>query len=246
MASRIPARISMSARCRASTDGPLSPGLARRRGDAADADKRAGTDGERPDLSATCAPGSTGISCSHGSRAGTHRTTGPMSTLRSRHTERRSPARTTPRRPASDRDRRCAADLRLPASRRGPRVRAPGRSHDPVVDPRSRCAGAAQDPRRDAGEPRDGRRPPRPAGYLADEGGASRLVSKSGMEALAWRSCPAPRRRPRRGGVRSRGEDRGRRRLRPRDVGGLGRGAATGRALDDQAMRLAHYIAYVT
>jgi hypothetical protein len=99
-------------------------------------------------------------------------------------------------------------------------------------DPRASLAPGAHDrPRLDARQPGDDRRDARPARHVADEGDA-RPAREQGRDGGAPRDRDPGRRAdvgdPGRGD-RTRGEDRGRRRLRPRDVGGVGRGAGPGR-----------------
>ena len=74
----------------------------------------------------------------------------------------------------------------------------------PADDPRSEVAGVADDhPRRDAGQPRDGRRAARPPGHLADEGRArTGWSARPGWRpSAASRSCPGREAGPARRGA---------------------------------------------
>ena len=89
-------------------------------------------------------------------------------------------------------------------------------------DPRAELAASLDDrPRRDAGQPGDDRRAPRSARHLADEGRArpSRQQGRHGGAARPRDPARAAQRDERGGAVRDGDQDRGRRRLRPGDVG---------------------------
>ena len=188
---------------------PGAAGL-RQRGDAARrADRRPPRAGRREGRarSATCARASTRSRCScPGSRAGISRPTG----------EPQHPAQVAYRSAvgaglrhdpgaAPDRDRRLRrGDLRVPAATRSPRPTPcwPIRRAVPAKDPRRSLAPALTlGSGRDAGEPGDDRRPPRPPRHLADEGRRGpRSSARPG-----WRPCaaiailPGPRGRARAG-----------------------------------------------
>ena len=108
---------------------------------------------------------------------------------------------------------------------------------DPSALPASDSAilarrGADHRPRRDARPPGDGRRDPRPTRHVADEGHA-RQAREQGRHGGAPRAGDPARNANVRGQVARDGDgdqDRGRRRLRPGHMGGVGRGARPGRA----------------
>ena len=135
--------------------------------------------------------------------------------------------------PARDRDRRVRRrDIRVPPPRSRPAyaiLADPGSL--PRRDPRSSIASAVaivRDAMLANPEMIAGRHDRLDTSLMkAVEG---RLISKAGMEALrAIAILPGPAQRLDCRGRPAGGQDRGRRRLRPRDVGGVGRGAPAGR-----------------
>ena len=135
-------------------------------------------------------------SCCRGCAAGTRPTTG------SRATPRRSPIAPRSPGPTARRRRSCRPRSTAAASRptRSPCARSPAptrcwptRRRSRPSDPRSELAASLTiDPRRDAGQPGDDRRAPRPDRHVADEGRArpARQQGRDGGAARRSRSCP--------------------------------------------------------
>ena len=168
---------------------------------------------------------------------------GRRPTTGSRATRRRSPIATPSRGAygttpgeAPDRDRRLRRrDLRLPAARGRPRLRDAGRpGGDPGRRPARRRWPRSLTTIRDAmlanPEMVGGRHDRLDTSLMKAAPGPARQQGRDGGAARRSRSCPGRATgRSEAAAVRDGGQDRGRRRLRSRDVGGLGRGAPPGR-----------------